>query len=202
MVLWHPSDCPGHLYKLPDFPGLLILHFRNDFPNTRTHRNSSLHQQRGISLDSFFAKPKFVPSISGKTFKLFNPATEEKLVDVCEGDENDVDAAVEAAKVAFKTWKDTPASVRGDLLRKLGQLISENTGEIAYLDAVTMGGPSARAPFLLNWVCGTIFNRIHPTFHSSFQNALGLQRRFGVLQVSQTELVSTYGNFWVRSNSR
>lgn len=92
----------------------------------------------------------FVPSVSGKTFELFNPTTEEKVIDVSEGDEKDVEKAVEAAKAAFKTWKNTPADIRSGLLRTMAELIPQHTEEIAYLDAVTMGGPSSRAPIMLN----------------------------------------------------
>ena len=39
--------------------------------------------------------------MSGKTFKTINPATEEVICEVQEGDAADVDKAVAAAKAAF-----------------------------------------------------------------------------------------------------
>ncbi|KAG2791876.1 hypothetical protein PC129_g23480, partial [Phytophthora cactorum] len=43
---------------------------------------------------------KFVPSSSGRTFETFNPATEEKIADVSEAVNADIDAAVAAARAA------------------------------------------------------------------------------------------------------
>lgn len=49
-----------------------------------------------------FINNEFVKSVSGKTFPVFNPATEEKIADVQEGDAADIDKAVAAARAAFK----------------------------------------------------------------------------------------------------
>jgi acyl-CoA reductase-like NAD-dependent aldehyde dehydrogenase len=40
--------------------------------------------------------------VSGKTFKTINPATEEVIAEVQEGDKADVDKAVAAANDAFR----------------------------------------------------------------------------------------------------
>ena len=50
-----------------------------------------------------FINGKFVPSISGKTFETYNPATEEVLAVVCEAQEEDIDVAVKAARSAFES---------------------------------------------------------------------------------------------------
>ena len=46
-------------------------------------------------------------SASGKTFATINPATEEEIVQVAEGDKEDIDAAVKAARKAFESgpWR-------------------------------------------------------------------------------------------------
>jgi acyl-CoA reductase-like NAD-dependent aldehyde dehydrogenase len=77
---------------------------------------------------------------------LFNPTTEEKVTDVSSGDERDVDLAVEAAKEAFKSWKNTTANERSTLLLNLADVLPKYRDEMAYLDAVTMG-----APIKLGW---------------------------------------------------
>lgn len=47
---------------------------------------------------------EFRPSVSGKTFATVNPATEEVICEVAEGNANaDVDLAVHAARAAFRT---------------------------------------------------------------------------------------------------
>jgi len=49
-----------------------------------------------------FINNEFQASASGKTFKTINPATEQVIVEVQEGDEADVDRAVAAATEAFR----------------------------------------------------------------------------------------------------
>ncbi|CAH0477725.1 unnamed protein product [Peronospora belbahrii] len=89
---------------------------------------------------------QFVPSISGKTFKTFNPATEEKIADVAEADKADIDAAVAAARAAFNgPWRTMSAADRGRLIYKLADLIEENIDELAALEALDNGKPCAEA---------------------------------------------------------
>jgi len=45
---------------------------------------------------------KWVDSASGKTFPTYNPATGEVLSNVAEGDREDIDRAVKAARAAFE----------------------------------------------------------------------------------------------------
>ena len=46
---------------------------------------------------------KWVDAASGKTFPTYNPATGEVLSQVAEGDREDIDRAVKAARAAFET---------------------------------------------------------------------------------------------------
>jgi acyl-CoA reductase-like NAD-dependent aldehyde dehydrogenase len=48
---------------------------------------------------------KWVPSKSGKTFETINPANEEVLALIAEGDKADVDEAVKAARKAYEDGK-------------------------------------------------------------------------------------------------
>ena len=50
-----------------------------------------------------FINGEFVPSISGKTFETYNPATEDVLAVVYEAQEEDIDVAVKAARSAFES---------------------------------------------------------------------------------------------------
>ncbi|KAI9997343.1 hypothetical protein PInf_001139 [Phytophthora infestans] len=89
---------------------------------------------------------EFVPSITGKTFETFNPATEEKIADVAEAGTADIDAAVAAARSAFEgPWRTMPAAERGRLINKLADLIEENIDELAALEALDNGKPCAEA---------------------------------------------------------
>jgi len=62
---------------------------------------------------------------SGKTFATPNPATGETLAQVAEGEAEDIDRAVKAARQAFETgpWSTMTASERGRLIWRIGDLI-------------------------------------------------------------------------------
>ena len=57
-------------------------------------------------------------SLSGKTFETINPATEEVIAHIAEGDAADIDLAVKAARKAFDTgpWRTMDARDRGKLM--------------------------------------------------------------------------------------
>lgn len=87
---------------------------------------------------------KWVDAASGKTFPTYNPATGEVLANVAEGDREDIDRAVKAARAAFETgpWsrKLSPAQ-RGKLLWKLADLMEEHQEEFAQLESLDNGKP-------------------------------------------------------------
>lgn len=76
---------------------------------------------------------------SHQTFASINPATQEVLAEVAVGGEQEVGAAVAAAKQAFPAWANTPATERAKLLRKLGELIAHHVPEIALTETNDCG---------------------------------------------------------------
>lgn len=82
-------------------------------------------------------------SATGKTFPTINPATEETIVEVAEGDKEDVDRAVAAARNAFESgpWPKMDARDRGKLLHRLADLIEEESDELAALETLDNGKP-------------------------------------------------------------
>jgi phenylacetaldehyde dehydrogenase len=86
---------------------------------------------------------KWVNSISGKTFPTYNPATGEILAQVAEGDREDIERAVKAARKAFDQgpWRRMTASERGRLIWKLADLMESHTEEFAYLESLDNGKP-------------------------------------------------------------
>ncbi|XP_044515432.1 aldehyde dehydrogenase, cytosolic 2-like isoform X3 [Gracilinanus agilis] len=82
-----------------------------------------------IQYTKIFINNEWHNSVSGKKFPVINPATEEKICDVEEGDKGDVDKAVKAAREAFQfgsPWRTMDASERGRLLNKLADLIERD----------------------------------------------------------------------------
>ena len=94
-----------------------------------------------------FIAGKWVDAASGKTFPSYNPATGEVLAKVAEGDREDIDRAVKAARKAFESgpWPAMSASERGRLIWKLGDLIEEHLEEFAQLESLDNGKPLAVA---------------------------------------------------------
>src|SRR5438445_8983474 len=80
-----------------------------------------------------FIGGQWIPSQSGNTFDTIDPATEEVIASVAEGDAADIDLAVKAARNAFDTgdWPKMDARDRGRLLNKLADAIEEELDELA-----------------------------------------------------------------------
>jgi phenylacetaldehyde dehydrogenase len=86
---------------------------------------------------------KWVNSASGKTFPTYNPATGEVLAQIAEGDRDDIEQAVRAARKAFDggPWRRMTPSERGRLLWKLADLLEQHTEEFAYIESLDNGKP-------------------------------------------------------------
>jgi aldehyde dehydrogenase (NAD+) len=86
---------------------------------------------------------KWQDAQSGRTFATFNPATEELIANVAEGDAADIDLAVKAARKAFDagSWRKTDARDRGRLMYKLADLIEKHIDELAELETLDNGKP-------------------------------------------------------------
>jgi phenylacetaldehyde dehydrogenase len=86
---------------------------------------------------------KWVEALSGQTFATYNPATGEVLAHVAEGNHEDIDRAVKAARNAFETgrWSQLTPSERGRAIWKLADLLEENLEEFAELESLDNGKP-------------------------------------------------------------
>src|SRR6202521_323973 len=86
---------------------------------------------------------KWVEAASGKTFPTYNPATGEVLSQVAEGDKEDINLAVKAARAAFESgpWSKITPSERGRMIWKLGDLIEKHLEEFAQLESLDNGKP-------------------------------------------------------------
>jgi acyl-CoA reductase-like NAD-dependent aldehyde dehydrogenase len=86
---------------------------------------------------------KWVPAKSGKTFETLNPANEEVLCLVAEGDKADVDEAVKNARKAFEEgkWASMSPHQRTRYLLKIAELIEKHAEELAELETLDNGKP-------------------------------------------------------------
>ena len=88
---------------------------------------------------------KWVDAASGKKFETHNPATGELLATVAEGDAEDINRAVAAARRAFEgPWSKVKPFERQGLLLKLADLVEKNFEELSQLDTLDMGAPISR----------------------------------------------------------
>src|ERR1700726_1426057 len=86
---------------------------------------------------------QWVNSASGKTFPTYNPATGEVLAHVAEGDREDIERAVAAARRAFDNgpWRKMTAPERGRMIWKLADLLEQHTEEFGYIESLDNGKP-------------------------------------------------------------
>src|SRR5262252_8361558 len=85
----------------------------------------------------------WVEAASGKTFPVYDPATEEVIAHVAEGDAADIERAVRAARRAFDAgpWRKVTPSERGRMLWRLADLLEARLEEFAQLEALDNGKP-------------------------------------------------------------
>ena len=90
-----------------------------------------------------FINGQWADAASGKTFATPNPATGETLANIAEGDAEDIDRAVRAARRAFEEgpWSKMTPSERGRIIWRIGDLILEHTDELAQLESLDNGKP-------------------------------------------------------------
>ena len=93
-----------------------------------------------------FINGEWTDAASGKTFETPDPATGETLARIAEGDAEDIDRAVRAARAAFEgPWSQLTASERGRIIWRIGDLILEHADELAQLESLDNGKPVAVA---------------------------------------------------------
>ena len=102
-----------------------------------------------------------VPSASGRTGQVFNPATGEVQAEVGLASVAEVDAAVAAAKEAFSFWRSVSLSKRTEVMFTFRQLVVENRAKIAELVSIEHGkvpsdaaGELARGIENIEFACG------------------------------------------------
>lgn len=90
---------------------------------------------------------KWVEAASGRSFETPDPSTGEVLARVAEGDKEDIDRAVKAARKAFESgaWPEMTPSQRGRAIWKLADLLEERLEEFAQIESLDNGKPLAVA---------------------------------------------------------
>uniref|UniRef100_A0A453SBH8 Aldehyde dehydrogenase domain-containing protein n=2 Tax=Aegilops tauschii subsp. strangulata TaxID=200361 RepID=A0A453SBH8_AEGTS len=104
----------------------------------------------GVSLEMpeirytrLFINGAFVDAVSGKTLETRDPRTGDVIASIAEGDKEDVDLAVKAAREAFDhgKWPRMPGSERGRIMMKYADLVEQHAEELTLLESLDAGKP-------------------------------------------------------------
>lgn len=94
-----------------------------------------------ITHDKLYINGQWVTPNSKDILEVIDPSTEEICGQVPSGNDDDVNAAVAAAKEAFKTWSVSSAAERSELIGKLAKKVTDNATKIGELCALELGTP-------------------------------------------------------------
>ncbi len=94
-----------------------------------------------LSEYGLFIDGQFVPAKNNQTRVAKSPTDGSELAKFAEASQEDVDAAVEAAKKAFKSYKKTTRHERARLLNKIADVIEENLDHLALVETMDNGKP-------------------------------------------------------------
>jgi len=81
----------------------------------------------------------------GALISVLNPATGEEIIQIAEASLEQIQQAVNAAAIAFKTWKKTTPRDRATMLLKLADAIEADAEDFAALESMNCGKPYSAA---------------------------------------------------------
>src|ERR1700728_2619637 len=102
-------------------------------------------QGKAVDTVKLLINGTFVESKTTEWHDVINPATQEVLAQVPFATDGEIDAAVAAAKEAYKTWKHTPLAARARIMLKLQALLREHMNRIAQTLSAEQGKTVADA---------------------------------------------------------
>ncbi|WP_237065708.1 aldehyde dehydrogenase family protein [Microbulbifer guangxiensis] len=95
-----------------------------------------------LHTDKLYINGQWQESRGGDLHAVICPATEEKICDVVQGTAEDVDLAVNAAREAFKTWRNTTADERAAFLNAIADGMEARKEELIQAVSVALGCPA------------------------------------------------------------
>jgi malonate-semialdehyde dehydrogenase (acetylating)/methylmalonate-semialdehyde dehydrogenase len=102
-------------------------------------------QGQPVDMVKLLINGKFEQSKTTEWHDVINPATQQVLAQVPFSTDAEIDAAVAAAKAAFKSWRNTPLATRARIMLKLQGLVRENMSRIAQTLSAEQGKTLADA---------------------------------------------------------
>ena len=127
---------------------------------------------------------EWVAARSGRSFEVFDPASDEAIANVPEAGPEDVESAVQAARRAFDGgWRDVTAQERGRILLRLAERVRQELPALAELESRNSGKPIVEAEFDLADVAtcfeyyGGLATKLHGQLLNVPDNAVSLVMR-------------------------
>jgi aldehyde dehydrogenase (NAD+) len=102
----------------------------NSFPTTADITAEVLRALKATGVDT--------DAVAGDT-EVRTPITGQVVFRRKSHSSDDIDRAVDRAAAAFKTWREVPAPVRGHLVKRWGQLLTEHKDDLAVLVTAEVG---------------------------------------------------------------
>src|ERR1700689_967883 len=93
----------------------------------------------------FYIGGQWVDPLTSDTIEVINPATEQAITSIALGGDQDVDAAVVAARAAFESFSQTSKAERLELLDAIIAVYSGRLEELAEIISQEMGAPLSLA---------------------------------------------------------
>jgi 5-carboxymethyl-2-hydroxymuconic-semialdehyde dehydrogenase len=114
--------------------------------DTETASPSSIAPPRDLALQEHYINGRYRPSASEATFATLNPSTNEVLATAADGGEEDVAAAVAAARRAFDDgpWPRMKAAARAAVLRRIAAAIRDHAEAFIAREVADIGMPVAQ----------------------------------------------------------
>ena len=106
-------------------------------PAPESKSAATISKQYDLFINGEWKKP-----LTKKYFDTINPATEEKISEVAEAGNSDVNLAVNAARQAYeKTWGRMPAKERAKYIFRIARMVQEKARELAIIESLDGGKP-------------------------------------------------------------
>lgn len=106
-------------------------------PAPESKSAATINKQYDLFINGAWQKPS-----SKKYFDTINPANEEKLSEVAEANEADVNKAVVAARNAYeKVWRKMSAKERAKYIFRIARMVQEKARELAIIESLDGGKP-------------------------------------------------------------
>lgn len=100
---------------------------------------------QSLLCDKLYINGEWIDADSGAVMPVLNPATKEKIIDIPDAGAAETRRAIEAADVAFQSWRNLVAKERSNALKRWFKLIMDNQADLAQLMTAEQGKPLAES---------------------------------------------------------